>query len=166
MMGYEADTVYLTHLFPRNIYLRMVVNNLNAVNITTTKLSPYLDARDPNAAPARRFDTSKEMGGIRLNLGYGKFRREQQKMQELEEDDQYNDEIIHSFTEEFVKKLLRIEGEDLKNFMQMYRPSVALVKSERPFNYEFYTAKSYSEWMRLPPEQRKMPSLLKKKGDN
>jgi hypothetical protein len=163
MVGYQTDTVYLINLFPKNVYLRVSVNNLNAVNITGAKLSRFLDLKDPNAVPSRQVDYSKERGGLRLNLGYGKLKREREKVSELEEYDQFNEEISRNFTEAFVKKLLKIDSADLKNFMEMYRPTVAQVKSERPFNYELYTAQSYSVWMKLPPEQRKLPSLLKKK---
>lgn len=163
MVGYQTDTVYLTNLFPKNVYLRVVVNNLNTVNIIGTKISPYLDLKNPNAMPSRQVDYAKERGGLRLNLGYGKFKRQRVKVQELEEYDQYNEEISKNFTEVFVKKLLKIDSTDLKNFMQMYRPTVNQIKAERPFNYEFYTAQCYSAWIKLPPGQRKLPSLLKLK---
>ena len=39
MVGYQIDTIYLTNLFPKNVYLRASVNNLNTVNITGVKLS-------------------------------------------------------------------------------------------------------------------------------
>lgn len=165
LVGYETDTVYLTNLFPRNVYLRVAVNNLNAVNVVGVKLSPFLDLKDPNAMPSRQVDYSKERGGLRLNLGYNKFRRQQQKVQELEEYDQFNEEISKNFSVDYVKKLLKIDGEDLKNFMEMYRPTVSLIKTERPFNYELYIAQSYSTWVKLPPNQRKLPSLLKTKGN-
>lgn len=163
MAGYETDTVYLINLFPRNVYLRPSVNTLNTVNIIGAKISPYLNTKDPSAMPARQLDYSKERGGLRFNLGYNKYRRMQQKEQELEEEDQYNEEIVRNFSVDFVKKLLKIDGEDLKNFMQLYRPTIPMVKSERPFNYEYYTAKSYREWLSLPPDQRKLPSLGKMK---
>ncbi len=165
LVGYQIDTVYLTNLFPRNVYLRVLVNSLNTVNITGVKLSPFLDLKDPSAMPSRQVDYSKERGGLRLNLGYNRFKRQQQKVQELEEYDDYNEEISKNFSVEFVKKLLKIDGEDLKNFMEMYRPTVNLVRAERPFNYELYTAQSYSTWMKLPAGQRKLPSLLKPKGN-
>lgn len=165
LVGYQIDTVYLTNLFPRNVYLRVLVNSLNTVNITGIKLSPFLDLKDPSAMPSRQVDYSKERGGLRLNLGYNRFKRQQQKVQELEEYDDYNEEISKNFSVEFVKKLLKIDGEDLKNFMEMYRPTVNLVRAERPFNYELYTAQSYSTWIKLPVGQRKLPSLLKPKGN-
>lgn len=165
MVGYQIDTVYLINVFPKNVYLRALVNNLNTVNITGAKLSRFLDLKDPNAMPSRQVDYSKERGGLRLNLGYNKFKRQQAKVQELEEYDQYNEEISRTFTEAFVKKLLKLDGADLKNFMEMYRPAVYQVKAERPFNYELYTAQCYSIWIKLPADQRKLPSLLKTKGN-
>lgn len=164
LVGYHIDTIYLTNVFPRNVYLRAMITNLNTVNVTGVKLSPFLDVKDPYAMPSRSVEYSKEKGGLRLNLGYNKFRREQQKVQELEEYDQFNEEISKNFSVEFVKKLLKIDGSDLKDFMEMYRPTVNLIKSERPFNYELYTAQSYSTWMKLPADQKKLPSLLKPKN--
>jgi len=161
MAGYQTDTVYLINLFPKNVYLRTLVNNLNTVNITSTKVSPYLDLKDQNAMPSRQVDYSKQRGGVRLTLGYNKFKRQQAKIQELEEYDDFNEEINRNFTEEFVKKLLKIDSADLKNFMQLYRPTVAQIRAERPFNYAYYTAKAYRTWLQLPADQKKLPSLLK-----
>jgi hypothetical protein len=62
MVGYQTDTVYLTNLFPKNVFLRMQVNNLKPVDITSVKISPYLNTKDPEALPARRVDYSKERG--------------------------------------------------------------------------------------------------------
>lgn len=162
MAGYETDTVYLINLFPRNVYLRVQVNTLNTVNVTSVKISPFLNAKDPNATPARAVDYSKDRGGLRLNLGYGKYRRDQAKLQALMEDEKYQDEINKNFSPEYIKNLVKFEGEDLKNFMAMFRPTVEQVRSERPFNYSFYTVKAYHAWLKLPPSQRKLPPLVKK----
>jgi hypothetical protein len=161
MIGYQTDTVYLVNLFPKNVYLRVLVTNLNTVNVNGIKISPYLDLKDPNALPSRQVDYSKDRGGVRLSLGYGKYRRQQQKIQELEEYDDFNEEINRSFTPEFVKDLLKLDSVDLKNFMHIYRPTVAQVRAERPFNYAYYTAKAYSAWLKLPADRRKPQSLLK-----
>ncbi|WP_152969622.1 hypothetical protein [Pedobacter sp. Hv1] len=162
MAGFETDTVYLINLFPRNVYLRVQVTSLNAVNVTAAKISPYLNFKDPNAVAARGVDYSKDRGGLRLNLGYGKYRREQAKLQALIEDEKYQEEINKNFNAEYVKNLIKFEGEDLKNFIAMFRPTVEQVKADRPFNYSFYTVKAYHAWLKLPPSQRKLPPLVKK----
>jgi hypothetical protein len=161
MVGYQTDTVYLTNLFPKNVFLRMQVNNLKPVDITSVKISPYLNTKDPEALPARRVDYSKERGGIRLNLGYGKYRKEQAKIQELEERDRINEEINKNFSEEFIRSLVKFEGPDIKDFMSLYRPTVEQVKAETPFNYMLYTAQAYRVWQKLPPDQRRLPPLPK-----
>lgn len=164
MVGYYADTVYLTNLFPKNVYLRMAVSDLKAVDITSAKISPYLETKDPNAKPARLMDYSKERGGLRLNLGYGKYKKQQAKIQQLEENDKYQEEISKNFNEETVKQLVKFQGPGIREFLVMYRPTVAEVKAEQPFNYSYHIARAYQSWLKLSPEQRKLPSF-KSKGN-
>ncbi len=161
LLGYETDTLYLINLFPKNIYMRSDINTLQAVDIKGVKVSPLLTTKDPNAQEARSVDYSKDRGGLRLNLGYGKYRREQIKTQELELDDEFIMEINQNFNAEFVKSLLRIDGQELKDFMNKYRPTINMIKRERPFDYVLYTAQKYSEWLKLSPEERKVQSSLK-----
>jgi hypothetical protein len=165
MVGYKTDTVYLTNLFPKNIYLRVQVNTLQTVDVNSVKISPYLNTKDPSAMPSRRVDYGKERGGLRLNLGYGKFRREAAKIQQLEENDRYQEEINKNFNEETIKSMVKFEGPGIKDFMGLYRPTVEQVKAERPFNYTYYIAKSYHTWRRLPEDQKKLPPLPKLKAN-
>lgn len=166
LVGYQADTVYLVNLFPKNTYLRMSVNSLNPVNITTTKVSPYLDTKDPEATPARRVDYSKNRGGLRLGLGYGKWRRQQEKEQKLEEAADINEEISKNFNKEVIQKLVKYKEKDLDDYIGLYRPTIEQVKAETPFNYTLYIATTFSEWQKLPAEARKLPSLPKLKTNN
>lgn len=166
LMGYQTDTVYLINLFPKNVYLRAVVNNLQPVNITTTKVSPYLDVKDPEATPSRQVDYSKNKGGLRLNLGYGKYRRQQVKEQELEEEADLQEEITKNFNREVIQKLVNYREKDLDDYIGLYRPTTSQVKAEKPFNYTYYIATTFHEWRKLPPEERKLPPLPKLKGPN
>lgn len=164
MVGYELDTVYLTNLFPKNIYLRVAVNNLNTVNIVTTKVSPFLNTKDPDAISEKEIGYSKYRGGLRLGLGYGKMRRERDKVYELEEEDSYQEEIAKNFNKENIQKLVNYKEDDLRDYMDLYRPSVADISAERPFNYAYYIATTFQEWKKLPVEARKLPSLYKNKS--
>lgn len=163
-VGFQADTVYLIKLFPKNIYLLPQVNNLQTVDVNATKLSPYLTTKDPNATPSRPIDYSKNRGGLRLNLGYGKFRKDQLKIQELEDNQKYEEEITKNFNEEVITKAVNFQETNIKDFMALYRPTVGQVKADRPFNYVYYTAKAYHAWLQLPLEQRKLPPLPKFKN--
>lgn len=164
LMGYETDTVYLVNLFPKNSYLRAAVNTLSPVNVTTTKVSPFLDTKDPEARAAREVDYSKNRGGLRLNLGYGKFRRQQAKEQELEEAANINEEISKNFNREVIQKLVNYKGKDLDDYIGLYRPTVAQIKADKDFDYTYYIATTFTEWRKLPEKERKLPALPNLKG--
>ncbi|WP_182923589.1 peptidase associated/transthyretin-like domain-containing protein [Pedobacter planticolens] len=168
MVGFQTDTVYLTNLFPKNVYLRAQVNNLNTVDINGTKVSPMLGnlGNPDNKAPTHQLDYSKEKGGLRLNLGYGKWRKEQLKIQELQQQEQYQDEITKNFNEQTIKSTVKFEGSDIRNFIDLFHPTVDQVKAERPFNYTYYIVKAYHAWLKLPQDQRKLPPLIKLKTSN
>lgn len=168
LTGFQTDTVYLTKLFPKNVYLRVLVNNLQAVDINGIKVSPMLgNLGNPDNKPAsRQVDYSKERGGMRLNLGYGKFRKQQYKIQELEEEERYQEEIAKNFNEETIKALIKFEGPGIKDFMSLYRPTIDQVKAQRPFNYDYHTSRAYQAWLRLPVDQRKLQPLTKPKTGN
>ncbi len=165
IVGYQTDTVYLVNLFPKNLYMRAAVNNLNPVNITTTKISPFLDVKDTEAAPARQVDYSKNRGGLRLGLGYGKWRRQQAKEQELEEAANINEEISKNFNKEVIQKLVNYKEKDLEDYIGLHRPTVDQVKSEKPFNYTYYIATTFNEWKKLPADARKLPRLPQLKAN-
>ena len=94
LVGYHIDTLYLTDLKPKTIYLPANSKSLKEVEIVETKLSPYLDLSNPtNARESKRINPDQvkgnndKAGGLQFALGYGKYRREQEKIKRLEERD-------------------------------------------------------------------------------
>lgn len=170
LMGYHTDTLYLINLLPKTIYLPGNATALKEVEIIGSKINPSILSPDPLARPYKRLvpdglqgkGNNDRAGGLLFNLGYGKYKRQQEKIRLLEERDRFQTEINEVFTEAYVSDLVKLKGQDLKDFMAMYRPPEELVKSERPFNYDLYTVKAYHTWLKLPPEQRRiipMPML-------
>jgi len=167
LMGYHTDTLYLINLLPKTIYLPGNSTALKEVEIVGAKINPSILSPDPQARPYKRFTpdglqgkgNNDRAGGLLFNLGYGKYKRQQEKIRLLEERDRFQNEINTIFTEEYVSDLVKLKGQDLKDFMSLYRPPEELVKSERPFNYAMYTIKAYHTWLKLPPEQRKVSTM-------
>ncbi|WP_432711010.1 hypothetical protein [Pedobacter sp.] len=173
LVGYHVDTLYLIDLKPKRIYLPVRSNSLQEVEIVSTRVSPYLDFTIPGAKPSRRVYTdglegksnTDRAGGLVFALGYGKYRRQQEKLQRLEAMDEFENEINLNFNAVTIRELVKLNDEELVEFMAIYRPTIAQVSSERPFNYSYYIAQSYQAWLKLPPEQRKLPPMQRLKRD-
>ena len=174
-IGYHTDTLYLTNLLNRTIYLPVKSNSLKDVDITAVRMnSQVTDAKDPLAEKYTLLNTGgilnrkrmkDKVGGLNLNLGYGKYKRQQRKEADLEEKEMYQDEIDENFTPKAIIDLTKLEGEDLKNFMIIYRPSIEAIKAERPFRYSFYISRAFVAWKKLTPQERKLQDLPKLKAN-
>ncbi|MBB2149594.1 hypothetical protein [Pedobacter gandavensis] len=166
--GFHTDTLYLIDLKPKIIYLPVIANELKGVEIKGAKVNPDVLV-DGTGKPVKRIMTdglegkknTDKAGGLIVNLGYGKMKREREKIRFLEERDAYETEIRNNFNEKTITELVKLDGQELKDFIVMFRPNVALVMSERPFNYKYYIAKAYNTWKKLPADQRKLPPMPK-----
>lgn len=172
-VGYHTDTLYLTNLLNRTIYLPIKSNSLADVDVRGVRMNSQItDAKDPLAEKYTLLNTggnlqrkrmTDKVGGLNLNLGYGKYKRQQRKEAELEEKDMYLEEIDANFSEKAVTELTKLQGEELKNFMVIYRPSIESVKAERPYRYDYYISRAFVAWQKLTPQQKKLQDLPKLK---
>ena len=129
--GYHKDTLFVTDLRKFAVYLPSLSNNLNEVKIQTAKLSPYLGIEDINAGkkPVTRIATdgaenkknTDRAGGLILNLGFDKQKKQREKEQKLTDEQAYLNEIDINFNEKTVNSLIKLKGEELKDFIVMFR---------------------------------------------
>jgi len=174
-VGYHTDTLYLTSLLNRSIYLPVKSTNLQDVDIRAVRMNSQItDAKDPLAEKYTLLSTggnlgrkrmTDKVGGLNLNLGYGKYKRQQRKEAELDEREMYQEEIDANFSEKAITDLTKLQGEELKNFMIIYRPSVEAVKAERPYRYSYYISRAFVAWQKLTPQQKKLQDLPKLKAN-
>ena len=172
-VGYHTDTLYLTNLLNRTIYLPVKSNSLADVDVRGVRMNSQItDAKDPLAEKYTLLSTggnlnrkrmTDKVGGLSLNLGYGKYKRQQRKEAELEEKDMYQEEIDANFSEKAITDLTKLQGEDLKSFMIIYRPSIEQIKAERPYRYNYYISRAFIAWQKLTPQQKKLQDLPKLK---
>jgi len=167
--GYHTDTLFLTSLAAKRIFLPVLSNDLKEVNILGAKVNQAVFYKDPQAKEMKLFETddlrgkknNDRAGGLKLNLGFGKYRRDLNKRKQLEVREGYDDEINANFSERNITNLIKLQGADLKAFMYLYKPSVLLVSAESPFDYKAYIVKAYNTWLKLSPEERKIPAMPK-----
>lgn len=165
--GYHTDTLYLTSLVSKTIYLPSQSNALKEVKIQSTKVSSDLRLKDPNARGFSRVSGIQpkgnigRAGGLGISIDGNRAKKEKAKVEALELKSAYETEINQYFNEEHVGNLIKLKGQELKDFINFYRPTVERVKSDDPFNYDFYIAQAYQSWLKLPPDQRKLPPMQK-----
>jgi len=170
--GYHTDTLYLTNLQSKTIYLPSQSTALKQVDVKGAKISEDLNLKDPNAHDSKRVTgipptgNNSRAGGIGLSFGGGDGKRQRAKVKALDEREGYETEINRNFSAEHITDLIKIKGQELKDFMNMYRPSVAKVKSDAPFNYDYYIAQAYQTWLKLPPEGKRLAPVPKGKDSN
>lgn len=165
--GYHTDTLYLTNMLSKTIYLPSSSTTLKEVNIQSAKVSSDLRLRDPNARGFSRISGIQPQGnigragGLGISFGGNRAKKEKAKVEALELKAAYEAEINQYFNEEYVSALIKIKGQELKDFINYYRPTVERVKSDDPFNYDFYIAQAYQAWLKLAPDQRRLPPMQK-----
>jgi len=169
LRGYHNDTLLVTDLKPITVLLPSNSTNLKQVDVQSARISPYLGLDSINAGitPHKKIEGDRvqnkrnndRAGGIILNLGFDKMKAQREKEQKLTSNEGYENEIRLNFNEKTVGNLTQLKGQELKDFMAMYQPTVDRVKGEAPFNYSLYIAQAYKAWQKLPPAQRKMPKL-------
>jgi hypothetical protein len=169
LSGYHTDTLLLTDIKPLAVFLPSTSTNLRQVNIQSARISPYLGVENINAGikPTKKIEgdglqgkkNNDRAGGVILNLGFDKMKAQREKEEKLTEADGYANEIRLNFNEKTVANLIPLKGQELKDFIAIYQPSVERVRSEAPFNYPLYTAQAYQAWLKLPPAQRKLPKF-------
>jgi hypothetical protein len=169
LRGYHNDTLLVTDLKPIAVLLPSNTTNLRQVNVQSARISPYLGLDSINAGitPHKKIEGDRvqnkrnndRAGGLILNLGFDKMKAQREKEQTLTNNEGYENEIRLNFNEKTVGNLIPLKGQELKDFIGMYQPSVERVKSDAPFNYSLYIAQAYKAWQQLPPAQRKLPKF-------
>ncbi|MGY3053566.1 hypothetical protein ACVWYG_001766 [Pedobacter sp. UYEF25] len=171
LLGYHIDTLYLTNLLKKEIYLPVQSNSLSDVNINSARINGSLNnLQDSTAEKPTLMSTggnlqhkgmNDKVGGLSLSLGYGKYRRQQLTEQRIAEKEKYLDQITENFNAKTISEYITLTEKEMQDFMVLYRPSVERVMNDQPFNYTLYIARSISAWKKLPPAERILKDLPK-----
>jgi hypothetical protein len=151
--GYNPDTLYVIDLRPKKIMLSPQFIALNQVNIRSTRLAfdprkEYPDVYEKSKVYAFSPSTwfSKE----------GKDARRLKKFFQREAQERHVDEV---FSKAYVGSLVPLKGQDLENFITLYRPTYAFLRSNNAESLVAYVNDSYKKFQALPPEKRTLQPL-------
>jgi len=63
------------------------------------------------------------------------------------------------FTRAYVGSIVPLKGQDLEDFMTMYRPSYKFITSNNSESLAVYISDSYKKYKELPPDKRHLQAL-------
>ncbi|GGH14592.1 hypothetical protein [Mucilaginibacter phyllosphaerae] len=152
--GYQSDTLYLIDLMPKKIMLATQTIALRAVNITATRT-----AFNPRAEYPEVYEKSKVyvFSPSTWFSGEGKKARRLKKYFQRESEQRA---IDAAFSPAYVGSLVPLKGTELENFMTLYRPNYAFLRSNNRESIVAYINDSYKKYIALPPDKR-APQPLK-----
>lgn len=151
--GYVNDTLYVIDMQPKKIKLEQLTIALRQVNITAkrTGFNPqqeypevYQKSKVYVLSPSSWF--SKDAKDARRLKKYFAMEQQQEKIDEV-------------FNVAYVSSLVPLKGQELENFMTLYRPSYSIIKSNNGPSLAVYINDSYKKFLALTPSQRAAQQL-------
>jgi hypothetical protein len=164
--SYQTDTLLLTDMHDKEIFLASQTNMLKQVIITDSSGKTGNASKNMLVQPDQYYHgqvieehrDQKGMldGGMVLRVHYFTADDRKKKKASLKaEDIKTNERISEVFSADNISRYLPLKGEDMTNFLLLYTPDIATYKA-KSFNLLQYLNASYKEWGTLTPEQKKL----------
>jgi hypothetical protein len=151
--GYTSDTLYVVDMSAKKIYLELKTVALREVSITSSKAT-----FDPHKEYPDVYEKSK-LYVLSPTTWFGKENRDARKMKKYFQTEAEDRKVDEVFTRTYVGSIVPLKGQDLDDFMTMYRPSYAFVKSNDKESMAAYINDSYKKYQALPPEKQHLTKL-------
>ena len=151
--GYTSDSLYLVDMSPKNVKLESQTIALSEVSVTARKESfdpqkeypdVYTKSKVYILSPTSWF--SKDASDARRLKRYFKTEAQERHVDEV-------------FNRAYVGSIVPLKGQELENFMSLYRPSYAFIMSNNGPSLAAYINDSYKKYKALPPDKRSLPKL-------
>jgi hypothetical protein len=152
--GYVSDTLYVVDMVPKNIVMQTKTIALREVNIKSSR-----QFFDPHKEYPEIYTKSKVyvMSPTTWFSKEGKDARRLKRYFVHEEEERHVDVV---FTRAYVGSIVPLKGQDLEDFMTLYRPSYAFIKSNNSESLAVYINDNYKKYKALPPDKRRLPKLV------
>jgi hypothetical protein len=152
--GYVSDSLYVADLAPKKIQLVIKTIALRQVSVSASK-----QAFDPHKEYPDVYNKSK-VYALSPSSWFSKEGKDARRMKKYFEIQAQEDEIDKAFSMSYVSSIVPLKGQDLEDFVTLYRPSYAFVKSNNSESMAVYINDSYKKFKILPPEKRHQQRLV------
>jgi len=151
--GYTSDTLYVVDLNPVHIELKTQLISLRGVDITSSK---------PQFDPHKEYPdvyTKSKVYPLSPSSWFSKDARDARRLKRYFEREEQESRIDQVFNAVYVGSIVPLKGQELENFLTLYRPSYSFVISNNSESMAAYINDSYKKYMALPPDKRQLQKL-------
>jgi hypothetical protein len=151
--GYLSDTLYVVDMTPKHIKMQIMNIALSEVKISGTRTN-----FDPKEEYPEVYQKSK-VYVLSPSSWFGKDARDARNLRRYFAMEKQQQEIDEVFNAAYVSSLIPLRGQDLEDFMTLYRPTYAYVHNNNSQTMAVYINDSYKKFKSLPPNKRKLDRL-------
>jgi hypothetical protein len=151
--GYVSDTLYVVDMAPKKVKMQILSIALREVKIHGTRTT--FDAKEEYPEVYQK----SKVYVLSPSSWFSKDSRDARRLRRYFAMEQQEQEIDNVFNAAYVSSLVPLRGQDLEDFMTLYRPSYAYVHSNTTQTMAIYITDSYKKFKALPPDKRKLQRL-------
>ena len=151
--GYVSDTLFVTDMTPKKISMTVMSIALKQVNISDTRKT-----FDPRQEYPEVYEKSK-VYVLSPSSWFGKEAHDARRLKRYFQIEQEQEKVDRVFNAAYVSSLVPLKGQELEDFMTMYRPSYDFIKSNNTVSIAVYVNDCYKKFEALPPDKRSLQRL-------
>jgi len=151
--SYVPDTLYIIDLTQKHIELKTKTISLKEVNITAQRM-----AFDPHKEYPDVYEKSK-VYPLSPSTWFGKEARDARRLKRYFVREEQERKVDQVFNRVYVGSIVPLKGQELEDFMQLYRPSYSFITSNNSESLAVYINDSYKKFMALPTDKRHLQKL-------
>jgi hypothetical protein len=151
--GYVTDTLFVTDMTLKKITMTVQSIALKQVNITDTR-----KAFDPREEYPDVYQKSK-VYILSPSSWFGKEAHDARRLRRYFEMEQEQQKVDEAFNEGYVSSIIPLKGQELEDFMTLYRPSYKFIINNNRVSMAVYINDCYKKFEALPPDKRTLQRL-------
>jgi len=156
--GYVSDTLFLVDMTPKKVRLDVKTIALKEVNINATR-----QAFNPQKEYPEVYEKSK-LYILSPTTWFGKEAKDARRLKRYFKRETEERHIDAVFTRAYVGSIVPLKGQELEDFMTMYRPTYAFIMDNNGPSLVAYINDCYKKYKALPPDKRSLPKLKDTSG--
>ncbi len=152
--GYVADTLYVVDLSQKHVELKNQPIQLREVSVVSTRTQSF----DPHKEYPEVYEKAK-VYVMSPSTWFSRDARMARRLKKYFQTEQEERQVDKIFTRAYVGSIVPLKGQDLEDFMTMYRPSYKFITSNNSESLAVYISDSYKKYKELSPEKRHLQAL-------